>query len=270
MDFAEALEADELWGWPVEVLDRLRELREHAWQGRISLPQWRTRDAAERVGRPTVDDQEVDQFRRECVDIWVSQVQTSVSVDIFSRLAGRLTALLHGAPSDEDLSHELAAIGEALADPRCDRLSRGTCWRNCHRIVEWLTRRGSEIDPQTGLPWSYIRQYRFVVDPHLGTVTQYVDDARRLAEWNASPDQRARAKMLREHSDQTRPRALTAEPRRNHLSRLTELLGSASDDEPEMRTLYEDLVRIWNHPGVQRLLVEETLRGWPDQSIENG
>ncbi|MGH3678725.1 MAG: hypothetical protein ACRDT2_00095 [Natronosporangium sp.] len=62
MDFADALEADELWGWPVAVLDQLRELHELAHNGEISLEEWRERDATCRAGLPDIDTDEVRRF----------------------------------------------------------------------------------------------------------------------------------------------------------------------------------------------------------------
>jgi hypothetical protein len=63
MDFAEALVAEELWGWPVDVLDQLWALHDRAWAGEISLEKWREQDAALRAGLPPVDHEEVGEFR---------------------------------------------------------------------------------------------------------------------------------------------------------------------------------------------------------------
>jgi hypothetical protein len=105
MDFAQAVTADELWGWPVEVLDQLLELRQQAWRGEISLEECREQDAVIRSGLPDVDTDEVDDFQTE----FAVNGPREVSAEARRQLTGRLTALVHPAPTDEELWDELAA-----------------------------------------------------------------------------------------------------------------------------------------------------------------
>src|SRR2546423_1028427 len=99
MEMSELSTARELWGWPVEVLDRLRELSVQAWAGEISLEQWREQDAAERAGKPVVDREEISQLRIE----WIEEPPEDVPDDVQDVLMTRLAALIQTAPSDDEL-----------------------------------------------------------------------------------------------------------------------------------------------------------------------
>ncbi|GDY34103.1 hypothetical protein GTS_57360 [Gandjariella thermophila] len=186
------LAAEELWGWPVDVLDRLLELRQQAWKGAIPLEEWREGDAALRAGQPAVDKDEVEEFQQELMVNGPADLPREES----GRLVGRLTALANRAPSDEQLWEELATVAKVLADRKRSSRLAATYHAARERIVTWLTRPGGGIDPVTGLPWSQIARYRIVDDPDLGRVPQYVDAARQLAKADASDEERARAEML--------------------------------------------------------------------------
>src|SRR5262249_16689819 len=107
VDFAQALTADSLWGWPVEVLDRLLELRTRAWQGEISLDEWREQDAALRGGLPAVNMDEARRSQKDWTDEWVPASRANASSEAGRQLTGRLTALANPAPSDDELWDEL-------------------------------------------------------------------------------------------------------------------------------------------------------------------
>src|SRR6266516_4030192 len=94
MDVRQALAADELWGWPVHVLDQLLALRQQAWRSEISLEEWREQDAVIRAGRPDVDTTEVDDFQTE----FAINGPRDGPAESRSKLVGRLTALAHAPP----------------------------------------------------------------------------------------------------------------------------------------------------------------------------
>ncbi len=135
VDFADALAADELWGWPVEILDRLRSYA--TWPGMAaSLEEWREQDAAHRARLPVVDADEVQEFQHE----WLLNGSRDVPEDARGRLTGRLTVLAHPAPSDEELWDELSSLHEVLADPRRNRRSEEIYQMHRDRVAAWLTR----------------------------------------------------------------------------------------------------------------------------------
>ena len=260
MDFGEALAADELWGWPVEVLDQLLELRQQAWRGEISLDQWREQDAVIRTGQPDVDTAEVDDLQTE----FAVNGPRDVSTEARRRLAGRLTALAHPAPTDEELWDELAEIRKELADRKLDHRTQKILRDDRIRFAHWLVRPGSDLDPVTGLPWSRVARYRVVHDVELGSIPQSVHAARTLAVRDAPAEESERADMIREalHPQDGLATAID-DLMQTQVSWLPRLLLDVSRDDDELRPLLDDLVRVWSDPRVQRLLIEQTAREWP-------
>jgi hypothetical protein len=266
VDYEEALVAAELWGWPTDVLDRLLELRKQAGRGEISIEEWREQDAAQRVGMPAIDANEVREFQ---VDVVLDRLDSSEAA---RQLVGRLTALAHQAPTDEELWGELAAIRENIAESKRDRRLSETLQDHRQRIVTWLTRPGSGIDPVSGLPWSQVARYRAVDLPGFGAVPQSVESARRLAVTDASDADRQRAHLLIETPERQPVAELAAELEQQRLTWLPRLILDAVDDDESLRPLLQDLTNIWADPRLQRLLFAETARGWPaavDQEFDS-
>lgn len=263
VEFADALVADELWGWPVAVLDHLRELRRQAWGGEISLEEWRERDAASRAGLPGLDLDQIKQFQDRWIEEWVRTITGDRDEDSSDQLMRRLTALLDPAPTDEQLWDELAEACRALADPKHERRLEEAYRRKRARIAEWLTRPGSGIDRVTGLPWVQVMRYRIVDDPGVGPVPQYVELSRNRAEDNAAVEDRQRAEMVRETADWRRLAVPMAKLHAHQMTWLPRLLCDAAEDDADLQPLLADLRRIWTNPAVQRLLLDETARGWP-------
>jgi hypothetical protein len=144
VEFADALVADELWGRPVAVLDHLRELRRQAWEGEISMEEWREHDAASRAGLPALDLEKIKQFQDRWIEEWVRTISRDRDENGSDRLMGRLTALLDPAPTDEQLRDEVAEACRALADPKHKRRLEEAYRHKRARIAEW---RRSDRDP---------------------------------------------------------------------------------------------------------------------------
>jgi hypothetical protein len=264
VEFAQALVADELWGWPVTVLDHLQELRQQAWKGEISLEEWRERDTASRAGLPDLDLDEIAQFQNRWIDEWIGDFAPDSDEEGGDRLMRRLAALLEPAPTDEQLWDKLAGVSQELAAPKRERRLVEAYRRRRTRIAEWLTRPGGGIDPVTGLPWAQINRYRVIDEPDLGLpVPQYVELARALAEDSATTEDLQRAEMVRDAADWRRMAVPMGRMQAHYVTLLPRLLRDAADDEPGLRPLLTDLERIWTNPLIQRLLFRETSRGWP-------
>jgi hypothetical protein len=153
MDIAEAVAADQLWGWPVELLDRLLVLQRLAWTGQVPIEVWRAEDASLRDGRPPVDAEEVGATLAE----WVSSGQLELGPH--GGLLGRMTVLANRPPSDDDLWAELTVVAE-----RADAEGKSPLFAEVDRgrrdlIVSWLARPESEIDTASGLPRTVIAQH---------------------------------------------------------------------------------------------------------------
>ncbi|MGW4521134.1 hypothetical protein [Amycolatopsis sp. NPDC004378] len=266
MDFEQALTADELWGWPVEVLDQLWQLRSRAQHGELSLEQWREQDAALRPGHPRVDVEEVSEFRLSCL----MDLPADVPRDARDRLLHRMMVLTVPAPTDEDLWQELAEIVESMSDPdfrRADLQRKLGARRDTVR--SWLARPGSGVDMLSGLPWATIARYRVVEDPVLGPVPQYVDSARKMALSEASEDERRRAALFVDDRDRRMDEAM-ADFNRAGLLGLVDLLKDAAVGDDELKPAFAKQVDIWRDPLVQGLLMRETSHGWQlsDEDLE--
>lgn len=257
MDFAQALAADELWGWPVEVLDRLFALRSQAGAGSLSIEQWREQDEALRVGMPDVDVDEVAEFQTD----WLVNGR-----DLDAPLTGRLTALSSPPPTDEQLWTELATIAAALADRRTSQNMRDAYRKRRSRAAGWLTRPGGGVDLVTGLPWSVIARYRVVDDPDFGRVPQVVDSARRLALRHASAAEIKRAALVAEDRSKadTGLADAKADMQQHRLTWFLNVLRNGAVANEQMRPLLDEVTGVWSDPRVQRLLLQETSAGWPD------
>lgn len=260
VDFAVALAADELWGWPVDVLDSLLELRQRAWAGEISIEEWREQDAALRTGKPAVDTKEVEELQDELL----VNGPIDAPEGAHRRLSGRLSALAYPAPSDEELWQELSATHKALTERRHERRVEEIARKNRDRITAWLTRPSSGMDPVTGLPWSWIAHYRAVDDPDLGRVPQYVDMARQLALDGASATDRQRADMIAPGNTSSERKLATsiAALNQNRLTWLPRLIYDAVSGNDELRPPVAKLASILSNAAVQQLLFEETSDGW--------
>jgi hypothetical protein len=259
VDFTNALTAQQLWGWPLDVLDHLLELRQLAYREVITLEEWRAQDAAARAKLPTVDTAEVLNFQHELI----VNGPRDIPQDVRGQLTGRLTALGSPAPTDEELWKDLKTVDEALANRHGDPGLKELYRKERERIAAWLTRPGGGIDAITGIPWSLIASYRVIDDPDLGQVPQYLDTARKLATKHASPEELQQARMVRDTSDRRAVTASFTQLFQERLTWLPRLLLEASKDEDEVKPLLIEMERIWSHPHVQQLLIEETASGWP-------
>jgi hypothetical protein len=258
-EMSELSTARELWGWPVEVLDRLRELPVQAWDGEISLEQWREEDAAARVGRPVVDRDEISKLRIT----WIEDPPEDVPDDVQQVVTTRLAALIQPAPSDDELWGQLERFTEMMNDPDMRRTDvAGKLRSRRFRVESWLTRAESGVDMQSGLPWSLIAQYRVVDEPGVGPVPQHVDAARRLALSGAPEQDRKRAHLL--VGERERKIADVAADMNQHiLTWLPRTLRDAAVQDAELGPVLADQLAIWTDPRVQRLLMAETAGGWP-------
>jgi hypothetical protein len=261
MDIGEAAEAHELWGWPVDVLDRLLDLRQRAWRGAVSIEDWRRQDAAARTGLPVVN----TEGARELQDAVFVGPDTGLSEEARRRLVGRLTVLMHPAPSDEELWDELTEALQGLDDDvRSDPRLREARERHRERAAAWLTRPGSGIDPASGLSWSRIARFRVVQHPEVGPVPQYVHTAGRLADEHADELERQRAGWVRDDPDYpSRITAPIAELQQSQLTWLPKLLLHAAASEEQLRPLADQLRLVWTDPRTQQVLMRETAAGWP-------
>lgn len=263
MELDEALAADKLWGWPVDVLDQLADLRKRAWRDELSLEEWREQDAARRSGLPAVDTKEVQALYVG----WL--MDGSLDTEAGGQLGQRLTALTTGAPSDEDLWQSFERLTEDLDDRRRDRQLNKTFLKHRDRIVAWLTRPGGGVDPATGLPWSQIVHHRVVDDPELGSVPQYIGSARQVALRGLSDEARQRADLIRDKSSAYDLGTAIADLQQERLTWLPRRLQeAAAGGDDEVRQLSRDLLRIWAHPKVQDLLMAETSQGWHESGVE--
>ncbi|TDP97738.1 hypothetical protein [Labedaea rhizosphaerae] len=178
MDLAEAVEADQLWGWPVEVLDHLLFLQRQAWSGRLPLESWRAEDASLREGQPAVDAVAVESALTE----WVASGELQLGAH--GGLLGRLTVLANRPPSDDDLWVELITVakraGAADANPRFVEVDLA----RRDLIVSWL-RSSDSVDAVTGLPWSVVARFG-----------SEVDDARQAALDGVAADERSCADLV--------------------------------------------------------------------------
>jgi hypothetical protein len=207
-----------------------------------------------------VDTAEVDDFQTE----FAVNGPRDVSTEARRRLAGRLTALTHPVPTDEEPWDELAEAGKDLADRKLDHRTQKILGDDRIRVAPWLVRPGSGLDPVTGLPWSRVACYRVVQDAELGPIPQSVHAARTLAVRDAPAEESGRADMIREAlRPQDRLTTAIDDLMQTRVSWLPRLLLDASRDDDELRLLLTDLLRIWSDPRVQRLLIEQTAREWP-------
>lgn len=184
MDVAEAVTAEELWGWPVGVLDHLYALQRAAWAGSVSIDEWREQDAALRVDQPAVSAEEVG----ETLSTWIGAGELNLREH--GALLGRLTMLANPAPTDEQLWAQLESVLARAGRVQGFDLSSVDDEKR-DRIAGWLTRPGSGIDEVTGLPWSVVARFR-VVD----SVPQSVAEARKAALHEATESERERADLL--------------------------------------------------------------------------
>lgn len=259
MDVTDAIAADELWGWPVDVLDQLVGLRTRAWDGAISLEEWRQQDAAVRVGRPAVDVAAVQELEKHAISD-----RRGVPIQEIGRLLDRLTVLVEEPFTDEDLWDELADATESLNGPNRSPRSEGFHRDRRDRVVAWLTRPGGGVDPVSGLRWSEVARYRFANHPDLGPVPQYVDVARQLATRGASTVDRRRASMISEERGRAAMRSVSGELDQKRLTYFPSMLLAAAHQDDETFLLVTGLLRVWKDARTQQLLVLETSRGWPE------
>ena len=190
-------EVSELFGWPVSLLDEIRELSDLAEQGEIWIDEWRRRDALLRASGPGQSPREqVEATRSAALEAWYGRpLSEDDAGDRMLRLAKRLWAALQGAPDDEALREQLERIDDILS-PKQQRGLKAQFQERRERVARWLLS-SAQIDDVTGLPWDYLGRYRRLSDPLLGAVPAYAGVARRRALAEA-PDEVARlARQLR-------------------------------------------------------------------------
>ncbi|GAA1994732.1 hypothetical protein [Amycolatopsis minnesotensis] len=258
MDFAEMLAADVLWGCSVEVLDQLEELRRQAWEGVITVQQWREQDAEIRAELPTVDQEAVREFQTA----WMVEGPRDAPDDGFTRVTRRLSALIQPAPTEDDLWRRLVDIDEDLKDPKFGREVQDRFRDSRDRVVVWLLESDRNRDSVSGLPWSEVAQYRVIEDPDLGPIPQYLDTARQLAYENTSALERDRARLIVGEWD-AKYAALSANVGALRFTGLPRLLVEAAQADDGLRGLAGDQLRIWTDPAVQQVLMNQTAAGWP-------
>lgn len=255
-------EVSELFGWPVSLLDEIRELRDLAEQGGIWIDEWRRRDALLRASGPGQSPREqIEATRAAALEAWRDKPAGEDDTgDRMLRLAERLRAALHGAPDDESLREQLGRIDDILSTEH-QRGLKARFQEKRERVTRWLLS-SAQIDDVTGLPWDYLGRYRQLPDPLLRTVPAYAGVARRRALAEA-PDEVARL------ARQLRPEAMefpaAEEVDQLALTRFPSLvIKAAAEGDKDAAALSSQVLQLWQAPETQRFLLRETARGWPE------
>jgi hypothetical protein len=264
-DDLNALAADEvsqLFGWPVSLLDEIRELRDLAEQGEIWIDEWRRRDALLRASGPGQSPREQIEATRAAAleagyDRLVGEDDTG---DRMLRLAERLGAAMQGAPDDEALREQLERIDDILGtEPH--RGLKARFQEKRERVTRWLLS-STQIDDLTGLSWDYLGRYRWLPDPLFGKVPAYAGVARRRALAEAPDEVAHLAKQLRPDAmkfpavDELDQLALTRFP--------SLIIEAAAKGNTDAAAVSSQVLQLWQAPETQRLLLRETARGWPE------
>ncbi len=270
-DGLEALAADdvtELFGWPVSLLDVIREVSQAAHRGEIDIHDWRRRDKELRAVGPA-------QFPRDRLKA-AHDAAVTAWLDLdddaeyrMRRLIRRLAAARFGAPDDDQLRQELTEIDESIRTERDPGVKR-PLQNKRERIAGWLLASGG-LDEETGLPWDYLAAYRWIPDPVLGRVPALIGIARKRALAQAPDDIADLARRLRPDAKpdpleigELNQHALTMFPR--------SIIAAAGRGDQDAAAVAEQIRQLWEAPETQRFLLRETARGWPEnlQQPESG
>ncbi|HEX6520513.1 MAG TPA: hypothetical protein VF070_10970 [Streptosporangiaceae bacterium] len=259
----EALAADgvtELFGWPVSLLDAIREVSQAAHRGEIDIHDWRCRDKELRAAGPA-------QFPRDqlkaahdaAVEAWLDLDDDAEYR--MRRLIRRLAAARFSAPDDDQLRRELAEIDERIRTER-DPGVKSPLQNKRERIAEWLLASGG-LDEETGLPWDYLAAHRWIPDEVLGRVPALIGVARKRALAQAPEEIAGLARRLRPDAKpdpleigELNQHALTMFPR--------SIIAAAGRGDQDAAAVAEQVRQLWEAPQTQRFLLRETARGWPE------
>lgn len=263
----EALAADdvtELFGWPVILLDTIREVREAAVRGEIDIHDWRCRDRELRTAGPAqFPGDQLEAAHDAAVAAWLDLDDDAA--DRMRRLMGRLAAARFGAPDDDQLRRELTEIDERIRTERDPGVKRPLQKRR-ERIARWLLASGG-LDEETGLPWDYLAAYRWIPDPVLGRVPALIGIARKRALAQAPGEIADLARRLRPDAKpdpleigELSQHALTSFPR--------SIIAAADKGDQDAAAVVEQVRQLWEAPQTQRFLLRETARGWPESLRE--
>lgn len=144
----------ELFGWPVRLLDEIRELHDRAYSEGIGIEEWRQRDASLRADGPkcTRPREEMKGAQDAAPDAWVSAPadEKETTGQRMLRLAERLGAALEGAPDDEGLREQLRRIDGMLTIERHQGV-KARLREHRQLVAEWLAG-SAHLDEQTSLP----------------------------------------------------------------------------------------------------------------------
>lgn len=259
----EAFAADdvtELFGWPVSLLDAIREVSQAAHRGEIDIHDWRCRDRELRAAGPAqFPGDQLKAAHDAAVNAWLD-----LDDDAEYRmrcLIRRLAAARFSAPDDDQLRRELAEIDERIRTERDPGVKR-PLQNKRERITEWLLASGG-LDEETGLPWDYLAAHRWIPDPVLGRVPALIGVARKRALAQAPDEIAGLARRLRpdakpDHLEigELNQHALTMFPR--------SILAAASRGDQDAAAVAEQVLQLWEAPQTQRFLLRETARGWPE------
>lgn len=258
VDVQTAMDADTLFGWPVESIDKLIGLREQANGGGLPIAAWRSQDKALREQLPSLSEEEHKLLDQLSEDIITTRAYRDERGKL---LLSRLNAIRHPAPDNAKLRDELAELArwaqerpehrEALSEERA-------------RIVGWLLGDEEERDPLTMLPWSFVARFRAVDDPVLGPIPQPLTEARRLAVEQATAEQWADARAV--GGQRVDPLAAASASLTLHaLTRFPKLVVEGAAGGNDVAESAKTVRRLWASPAIQLLLRQETSEGWPPE-----
>jgi hypothetical protein len=259
----EALAADdvtELFGWPVSLLDAIREVSQAAHRGEIDIHNWRDRDKELRATGPAQSPR--DQLKAAhdaAVKAWLDLDDDAEYR--MRRLIRRLAAARFGAPDDDQLRRELAEMDEAIRTERDPGVKR-PLQNKRERLAGWLLA-SCGLDEETGLPWDYLAAYRWIPDPVLGCVPALIGVARKRALARAPDEIAGLARRLRPDAKpdplgigELNQLALTTFPR--------SIIAAADRGDKDAGAVAERVRQLWEAPETQRFLLRETAGGWPE------
>jgi len=252
----------ELFGWPVSLLDQIRELASLAHCQEIEIDEWRRRDAELRAAGPAqpASDQ-IGAARKAVLEARLEMpADKNEAEDRLLRLTSRLDAALHGAPDDDKLRERLRHINEMLGSPD-HRVMRTRLQQDRALVTRWLAS-SAQTDEITGLPWDHLARYRWLPDPALGTVPAFLGVARHRALSEAPDEMKHLARQLQ---PDTLPYPATAELDQLALTRFpSRIIEAASRGDKDAAAVSSQVLHLWQGAETQRFLLRETARGWPE------
>lgn len=254
----------ELFGWPVRLLDKIRELRELAYNENIGIEEWRHRDASLRADGPKEYPREKMKAASDAaLDAWVSTPASEKETggQRMLRLAERLGSALEGAPDDDGLREQLGRIDDMLNAERL-RGVKARLQDERDLVTRWLAV-SAGLDEETGLPWDYLARYRWLPDSVLGKVPAFLELARRQALAEVPKETERLARQLRPDAkpdpmaiSELNQHTLTMFPRR--------IIEAASCGDSDAAAIAGQMLTLWQAPETQRFLLRETAQGWPE------